>query len=413
MEKRLVRSTMDGSIALDAGRAVPVAAAVPAKAVGRLFFVDNIRVFLTILVILHHLMITYSGTGRWYYNEPGADAFTGSVGGFFCSINQAYFMGLFLLISAYFVPGSYDRKGAGRFLKDRLIRLGIPLAVFSWVLHPLFVYGGLSLSGEVQMPMWRFFATQYFTTYGQPVIGAGPLWFVEVLLIFSLVYVLWRFVFRARPVPSAAETRFPSNGAIALFALLLGVAGFLVRLVFPMDEYMFQPLNLQFGFFAQYIALFVVGLIAYRRNWLVSLPDKTGRLWLGIAAAFILLRVGLEWAMARGVMSSALKNGGWHWESLTYAVWESFLCVSMCIGVIYAFRHYVNSRGKLAGFLVPNAYTAYIIHALVITSVAFAASDLLPIYPLLKWVVLALVSVPLCFGLSALIRKIPYTDRVL
>jgi hypothetical protein len=41
------------------------------------------------------------------------------------------------------------------------------------------------------------------------------------------------------------------------------------------------------------------------------------------------------------------------------------------------------------------------------------AGDLLPIYPLLKWVVLSLVSVPLCFGLSSLIRKIPYTDRVL
>jgi len=145
----------------------------------------------------------------------------------------------------------------------------------------------------------------------------------------------------------------------------------------------------------------------------LSLPDKTGRLWLGIAALFILLGVGMQWAMASGAMSGALKNGGWHWEALTYALWESFLCVSMCIGLIYAFRRYLNHRGKLAGFLVPNAYTAYIIHALVITIVALIASDLLPIYPLLKWLVLALVSVPLCFALSALIRKLPYTDRVL
>ena len=85
----------------------------------------------------------------------------------------------------------------------------------------------------------------------------------------------------------------------------------------------------------------------------------------------------------------------------------------MCIGVIYAFRRYLDRRGKLAGFLVPNAYTAYIIHALVISSVALIARDLLPLHPLLKWLVLALVTVPLCFGLSALIRKIPYTDRVL
>jgi surface polysaccharide O-acyltransferase-like enzyme len=414
MEKQVVvRDAEEGTIALDASRPVSAAAAVQTKATTRLLFIDNIRVFLTILVILHHLMVTYAGTGSWYYNEGRDDAFTRFFGGWFCSVAQAYFMGLFLLISAYFVPGSYDRKGPGRFVKDRLIRLGIPLAVFSWVLHPLFVYGGLSLADNLRMPMWRFFATEYFTTYGQPVIGAGPLWFVETLLIFSLVYVLWRLVFRSRPAQAAVEAPFPGNGAIALFALLLGVAGFLVRLVFIRDEYFFKPLNLQFPFFAPYIALFVLGLIAYRRNWLLNLPDRTGRLWLGIAALFVLLGLGIQWAMESGAMSGELAKGGWHWESLVYALWESFLCMSMCIGVIYAFRRYLDRRGKLAGFLVPNAYTAYIIHALVITSVAFIARDLLPLYPLLKWVVVALVSVPLCFGLSALIRKIPYTDRVL
>jgi len=92
--------------------------------------------FLTILVLLHHLMIIYAGTGNWFYTEGMQDAskamqsdVTEALGGWFCAVNQAYFMGLFLLISAYFVPGSYDRKGTGRFLKDRLIRLGIPLAL--------------------------------------------------------------------------------------------------------------------------------------------------------------------------------------------------------------------------------------------------------------------------------------------
>jgi len=191
------------------------------------------------------------------------------------------------------------------------------------------------------------------------------------------------------------------------------VAGFLVRLAFPMDEYVFQPLNLQFGFFAQYIALFVVGLIAYRRNWLLSLPDKAGRLWLGIAAMLIFLGLGMQGAMATGAMSGALAKGGWHWQSLAYALWESFMCTSMCIGLNYLFRRYLNRQGRVAGFLVPNAYTAYIIHALVITTVAMFARDLLSLYPLVKWFVVALVALPLCFALSSLIRKIPYTTRVL
>jgi len=105
-------------------------------------------------------------------------------------------------------------------------------------------------------------------------------------------------------------------------------------------------------------------------------------------------------------------KGGWNWQALLYALWESFLCISMCIGLIYAFRRTFNQRGKIAGFLVPNAYTAYIIHAPVITYLAFAMRGVM-LYPLLKWALVALVAVPLCFGLSWLIRRLPYTDRVL
>jgi surface polysaccharide O-acyltransferase-like enzyme len=388
-------------------KAQPVAAEARSSIGSRLLFVDNIRVFLTILVILHHLMITYAGAGSWDYMEGRQDVVVDALGGWFCATNQAYFMGLFLLISAYFVPGSYDRKGAGRFLKDRLIRLGIPLALYSWVINPLFWYA--FSSQEIGMPFWRFFPGEYFRS-GE-LLGHGPLWFIEVLLIFSLVYVVWRLVTRSRPSQPAVEARFPANGPIALFALLLGMAGFLVRVVFPMDGYTFRPLNLQLGFFAQYIALFVVGLTAYRRNWLLGLPDETGRLWLGIVVLLILL-----WAPMM-VVNGAINDdnsfkGGWNWQSLLYALWESFLCISMCIGLIYAFRRYLNQRGKVGGFLVPNAYTAYIIHAPVIITLAFAVRDV-TLYPLLKWGLVALVAVPLCFGLSHLIRKLPYTDRVL
>jgi glucans biosynthesis protein C len=384
----------------------PVAAP-PARAGARLFFVDNIRVLLTILVILHHLMITYAGTGSWYYNEGREDIVSTALGGWFCATNQAYFMGLFLLISAYFVPGSYDRKGPGQFLKDRLIRLGIPLALFSWVINPLFVYW--FFYQDIQMPFFSYFPGEYFKH--NALIGAGPLWFVEVLLIFSLAYVAVRFLTRSRPPRPVADSRFPANGAIALFALLLGIATFLVRIVFPMDGYKLEALNLQLGFFVQYIALFIVGLVAYRRNWLLGLPDKTGRLWLWIAVLLILL-----WApmmLVNGSLEEDMSfKGGANWQSLLYTLWESFLCLSMCIGLIYAFRRYLNHRGKIAAFLVPNAYTAYIIHAPVIITLSYAVRDMM-LYPLLKWAAVGLVVVPLCFGLSALIRKIPYTDRVL
>jgi len=377
------------------------------KAVGRLFFIDSIRVFLTILVLLHHLMITYAHSGDWVYMEGQPDFATSAIGSWFCAINQAYFMGLFLLISAYFVPGSYDRKGAWHFFKDRLIRLGIPLALYSWVIHPLFVY--LFFYKDIQKPFWQYFPKQYFES--GTLIGHGPLWFVEILLIFSLVYVLWRMLTASRPASVNMETSFPRNGTIAVFALLLGVAGFLVRLVFAMDSYTFAPLNLQFPFFAQYIALFIVGLIAYRRNWLLGLPDKTGRFWVRLSVLLILLWPPLVIACG-AIEDDSLLKGGLHWQALAYALWEAFTCVGMCISVVYIFRRSFNVMGKTASFLVPNAYAAYIIHAPIISFLAVWARNI-TLYPLLKWAIMAPIAIAICFALSHLIRMIPFTRRVL
>ena len=61
---------------------------------------------LTIQVMLFHLLIIYAGTGSWLYTEGRQDFVTGALGAWFIAVSQAYFMGLFLLISAYFVPGS-------------------------------------------------------------------------------------------------------------------------------------------------------------------------------------------------------------------------------------------------------------------------------------------------------------------
>ena len=52
-----------------------------------------------------------------------------------------FVMALFFLVAGLLTPGSLDRKGPGRFARDRLVRLGIPLAAFTLVLWPLMTYG--------------------------------------------------------------------------------------------------------------------------------------------------------------------------------------------------------------------------------------------------------------------------------
>jgi glucan biosynthesis protein C len=378
----------------------------PAKAASRLLFVDNIRVFLTMLVIAHHLMVIYADGGGWIYHEGRQDDITSALGGWFCAVNQSYFMGLFLFVAAYFVPGAYARKGPGRFLVDRLIRLGIPLAFYGWVLRPSLIYWGMRPA--MYRTFWAWYTGEYFRVYG--IIGGGPLWFIETLLLFSVLYVLGRILVRPRPALPVRESRFPGNGTIALFALLVAVASFLVRLVSPVND-TFAPLNLQFANFAQYIALFVVGLAAYRRNWLAALPDGVGWLWLCIGILLILVYAPLG-LLAGATESADSFLGGWHWQALVFALWETFLCVSACVGLISLFRRRLDRQGPLARELSRSAYTAYLIHEPVITVLAALTAGV-TIYPLLKFVLATVVSIPLCFGLSNLIRRLPYADRIL
>lgn len=74
---------------------------------------------MVILVVLQHIALLYN---TLYL---------------FMMLNSAYFMGLLFLLSGYFTPGSFERKGPGTFLKDRLLRLGIPTLVYVFLLNPL------------------------------------------------------------------------------------------------------------------------------------------------------------------------------------------------------------------------------------------------------------------------------------
>ena len=61
----------------------------------RMFFVDNLRILLTILVISHHISITYGAPGSWYYQEGEVDMLSAIILTLFVAVNQAFFMGFF------------------------------------------------------------------------------------------------------------------------------------------------------------------------------------------------------------------------------------------------------------------------------------------------------------------------------
>jgi hypothetical protein len=199
---------------------------------------------------------------------------------------------------------------------------------------------------------------------------------------------------------------------IALFAIALSAVTFVVRIWLPIG-WSFEPLNFQFPFFPQYICMFIVGIIAYRRNWLVRIPEEMGNLWICIALLLILILFPALFVLGgalHGNVSAFME--GFHWQCFGYAAWEQFTGVAVIIALLFLFRKWFNQQTGAGKAMSASVYTAYIIHAPVVVLVTLTMRNI-SLHPLLKFALAVLIAVPLCFALGNFIRQLPLARRIL
>jgi ABC-type multidrug transport system ATPase subunit len=326
----------------------------------------------------------------------------------FSLFNQGWFMGAFFLLAGYFVPGSVDRRGPGAFLKDRLVRLGIPLLVFYFVLNPLSWLGlwlmPPALTGITTPPSWQAYPR---------FIGLGPLWFVAMLLVFSLGYAGWRMLAGKRAPSTPRASSAPTYLGVGIFVLALAGASYLMRMVIPLGQTVrgFPTL----AYLPQYLSFFVVGIVASRRGWFRAVPGSMGIVGFVAAALaavllFPLAFSGRLFALDLTALNNAFGNGSW--QSAVYALWDSIFAVGMCLGLITLFRRSFNGQGQFGRFLSRHSYAVYILHIPVVVVVAYALRGI-QTAPLLKFGLASLVAVPASFAVAYIVGKIPLVSRVL
>jgi glucans biosynthesis protein C len=361
------------------------------RSAGQLFFLDNLRIFATAVVIIHHVGQAYGPTGgEW----PVGEAVRSAVLGPFFAVNRSFGMSLFFFVAGYFMVRSYDRHGAAPFVRSRLVRLGLPLLVFLAISYPLLlVWASPSESSGGALP--------------QP--NALHLWFVEHLLLFSLVYAAGRsFVERRRaaaglpPALLAPARPLPGLAATLLFALVLSLVTFAVRLWSPIDHWLnlLGFIRVAFADVPRDLAFFTLGALAFRNDWLTRFSSRAGRTWL--AAGLILAASWYAWDLSG--LALAVTPGEPPNHTFYYPVWESFLCTGMVIGLLVLFRDFANRQTRLTAELGRSQYLAYILHIIPVLAVQALAVSL-PLPPFAKFVLVSLAAAPLAFAFASLLRR--------
>ena len=365
----------------------------------RMLFIDNLKLTVITLAVLIHAAVTYSGMGSWYYKEQPEQGLISLLTFFvFQTFSQAYFMGLMFLLAGYFAAASYDRKGFTTFIKDRIIRLGAPTLLYMLAINPFMYY----------LIDWHNIRTQasFLGFYPSYVLslrvlgGTGPLWFALALLIFSIIYALIRV---KKGELQHSDKPFSFRLLIKLI-LLITTSTFVIRFVQPLDTSVF---NMQLCYFAQYIILFSFGIYAQRNNWLLKIEYHfaTNCILMAVVPGIIFLLTIVYWGGALEGNSNAFK-GGLYWQSLAFNFWETTTGVCMSVGLIAWFRQNVNWQNQLLKKLSDSSFTVYVFQAPILVLVAQAMQPLI-LPPILKFLLLSALALPISFLMAQVVKRIP------
>jgi hypothetical protein len=360
---------------------------------------------LTVQVIAFHCAITYGSFGGWFYYEIKPSGSTSSaLLSLFVLSSQAYFMGFFFLLAGYFTPPSLERKGYLRFLADRFLRLGLPLLAFGLFLGPLTIAMSQTAQGG------SFWETLRFLWSRKTFIN-GPLWFTQALLMFSIAYCVWRALARS-PLHSSSRTQKPVPHALwwLASAIVVGLIAILLRIEYPVGKNLF---GLQIGFFSSYVFLFVLGIAVWRYDWLRQLSWRSARWWiLSLPILWVLMPIHLGLDHTPDTFDAIGFAHGIPWAAIFWAMWEPFVAWGFIAAFLLLFRRFANAKTPLWTWLDRRAYTAYIIHPVVLVGISLLLRPWIA-PALVKWGCTGTLAVAACWLIADPLVRAPGLRRTL
>jgi glucans biosynthesis protein C len=384
-----------GSAALASNRVPDRRSAFPSPATTRVrrYDIDNLKVTLTVGVIVTHAILTYADLGSWHYQERNLGDFAAIALTIPVVIGALFAMGLFFLLAGLFTPAALQRKGTQRFIIDRCLRLGLPVIAYIVAVTPFvnLLVDKVQYRRPLTWGRWRYQVTR---------LDTGPVWFVAVLLLFSVLYACLRHF---RPAHSSPVQSLRGRWLTAL-ALVIGTASFLVRLKFAMNST--QVMNVHLFQWPQHICLFWLGVRASEARWLDPVAERMRRRcgWIasaGVACLPALMAVG--GAFKEGATDRAF-SGGWTWQSAGTALLEGALAVSFAIWLLGWFAARWNRTGPVAQRLAASAYQAFLLQTPVLVCLALVLRGL-HVAPEVRLLILAPTSVAAAFGIAVLLRS--------
>ena len=344
--------------------------------------IDNLRAIVIVLVLAFHSVLAYlsflpphpfgfDAPPYLWRSFPIVDTARSIGFDLFCAWLDVFLMSFFFMLSGLFVWRSLERKGAGTFLSDRLLRIGVPFLVVAFLLMPVAHYPTyLQTAADPSIgAFWRHWLAL-------PFWPAGPMWFLWPLLLWDVLAAgIYPLVARHRDAVlrlSAYARRQPAR-FLAGFVVLSAIAYVPLALIFGPSVWAHRgPFSLQLSRPLHYVLYFFTGaaigacgiergllaadgpLARHWRTWCIAALASFA-LWLASMSQIVADPTGapLEWQIA---------------AALSFVL----ACFASCCFAFAAALRFAQFRTRLCDSLKDNAYGMYLVHYLFIVWLQFA-----------------------------------------
>ncbi len=359
----------------------------------RKHWIDNLRWVTVLLVLLYHVV--------YFYNNKGV---FGGIGGFgaYPDVPQyqdvvmyvlyPWFMPLLFLLAGISARYALEKHSARDWLKARTRKLLVPgtigLFVFHWMVGYFNtvettrqgVFDGVPAVG-------RYFIMAFS--------GTGPLWFIQVLWLLSLVLLLVRRIDGQDHLHGASGKAFSVKYGL-VWVILLGLFFWLGEKTLIMEPrpQSFDGLwNLYKPLF--YLVPFLLGYFVFSHD---AVQEKLSKAWIPL--------------MVCAIVSGGILIGTTFGQDNTSPQYlgSPLNCLYgwlMCLAMMGWFKAKFDRTGAFAAYMTRSSYGIYIVHYLVIASLGYMMKIYTQLPPWSMYAILTVAVFTLSPLLYEVIRRIP------
>ncbi len=381
---------------------------------------DNLRAIVILIVLAFHSALAYvswtptpaSAFADPPYNWtafPIVDSQRWFGFDLFCAWQNIYLMTLMFFLSGLFVWASLTRKKDWAFLRDRVLRLGVPYAFGILVVMTLASYPPYRLTAvDPSVPAyWR-------ALRALPFWPIGPLWFLWQLLALSVlaaglhwiapnaIKALGRWSAVAGTRPGLYFVALVAASALAYVPLAVAFTPWAWSDHAIFGFQLSRPLHYAVYFFAG-VGIGVDGI----DRGLVAADGPLARrwaLWLAAALASLALWLGLTALMMNGSAPIGIAIAA----DLSYVLG----CAAGCFFLIAVSLRFAATHSRILGSLAANAYSLYLVHYVFVVWLQFALLET-PLYAVVKAAIVFSGTLIFAWIATIAVRRVPFGAQLI